>query len=723
MNRSEKTRPMISYAVPASAFVLAGIVLAFAKFSPLFRNGDGGYSALILTPLSASASIVSLGLTAFNKWKRAGIWFSLALISQAAALQLINAGWQLRYQHLKPFSELVSAPFVYASGLILLQAIVVATGLILRRNEIGSWLGQKLGPGRLLAFLAILVISATTVSENVWFYFEELALAGVILLVQLCNIALFIEAIPWGAVKAAPKVAGIFQEPEGDANKDRTRTGRFALGLAVFVFALTAALNLFSYQRHPHVPDEVVYLTQARFFAAGALTLPAPEVPEAFETYLMETEGGRWYPVTPPGWALILSAGVLLGIPWLVNPVLSGLNILLIFALIKRLTTAGTASMTILLIAFSPWYLFLGMSFMTHMTSLSIALIGAISTERAVRNGSAAWAAAAGASVGYLSLIRPLEAVAVGIVLAAWTAFCRGRTRYLARLAALPVLAAIIGSAGLLFNARLTGDPFRFPIMRYTDRVFGVNSNAYGFGADRGMGWPLDPYPGHGPVDALVNTNLNVSSLNAELFGWSIGSLAFVAVLLVMFRFRRTDLSMAGAIVLIYVLHFFYYYSGGPDFGARYWFLMLVPLAFLTARGIETFFGKDKQDTFRAHVLVLGLCAMTLVNYIPWRAADKYHNFRGMRPDVRELANEYAFGKSLVLVRGENDPDYVSAAVYNPLDLHSDATIYAWDRDAKTRKRLFRSYPGRPVWLIEGPSITGGGYRIIKGPVRQEDLR
>ena len=74
------------------------------------------------------------------------------------------------------------------------------------------------------------------------------------------------------------------------------------------------------------------------------------------------------------------------------------------------------------------------------------------------------------------------------------------------------------------------------------------------------------------------------------------------------------------------------------------------------------------------------LCLMSLVTFVPWRAVDKYHQFRGMRSDVRDLANEHAFGESVVLVRGQRHPDYASAAVYNPVDLAAPETIYAWDR-------------------------------------------
>jgi hypothetical protein len=185
--------------------------------------------------------------------------------------------------------------------------------------------------------------------------------------------------------------------------------------------------------------------------------------------------------------------------------------------------------------------------------------------------------------------------------------------------------------------------------------------------------------------------------------------------------------------VAVFVTYFFYYFSGGPDFGARYWYLMIVPLVALTARGIQCL-GEQLDGhgvprpyrrageatgigTARALLAVLALSASALVNYFPWRAIDKYHHYLGMRPDIRELAAQYDFGASLVLIRGVEHPDYSSAAVYNPVDLRALQPIYAWDRTPEVRARLLEAYRERPVWVVDGPSITGGRFRVAAGPI------
>jgi hypothetical protein len=186
---------------------------------------------------------------------------------------------------------------------------------------------------------------------------------------------------------------------------------------------------------------------------------------------------------------------------------------------------------------------------------------------------------------------------------------------------------------------------------------------------------------------------------------------------------------MLAVIFVILGSYGLYWFNGGPDFGARYWYLMLIPLVALSVRGIqflERMFqsepaGSTNKGTL-VMVAVLSMCILTLANYFPWRAIDKYHHYLGMRPDIRDLAKEHDFGKSLVLIRGNSHPDYASAWAYNPLNPHADVPIYAWDKNPELRAQLLKAYPDRPVWIVNGPSITHGAFKIFKGPLSASEM-
>jgi len=274
----------------------------------------------------------------------------------------------------------------------------------------------------------------------------------------------------------------------------------------------------------------------------------------------------------------------------------------------------------------------------------------------------------------------------------------------------------------LLYNKALTGAPLDFPLTNYVPSGHSPSANALGFGADRGFDWTgLDPLPGHGILDILINDALNTALVNVELFGWGTGSLLFILAFLVGGKLRRADWTMLGVIAAVVFVHSFYWFSGGPDFGARYWYLIIVPCVVLTARGIqmldERLEGGRPERAYAATLLAGVLCLVSVATFIPWRAIDKYRHYRGMRPDILRLAESHEFGRSLVLVRGDRHPDYASVFTYNPLDLRADGPIYAWDKDSVVRQQVVAAYPDRPVWLVDGPCITLRSYEVTAGPL------
>ncbi|MDH3446242.1 MAG: hypothetical protein OEN50_20150, partial [Deltaproteobacteria bacterium] len=163
-----------------------------------------------------------------------------------------------------------------------------------------------------------------------------------------------------------------------------------------------------------------------------------------------------------------------------------------------------------------------------------------------------------------------------------------------------------------------------------------------------------------------------------------------------------------------------------PDFGARYWFLVVLPFVILTARGIlclkNLAYGnaehgyKATSGSSAVHLGAVLLCLSAVVTVVPWRAIDKYHEYRGMRPDIREFVKGGKLSNALVLIRGESHPDLVSAFIYGGLDPYGENPVFALDRGPDIRRRLKESYPHRRVWIMEGPSRTGNGYRVVVRP-------
>lgn len=696
----------------------ACVIVAFFWNAPFCRTSEGGWNGCFALGLALAAAALLAGWTSFTQWASCGRWLALALAGQAAALQLVYAGIRIHYQHYRLPAEVMPDPFLrWMLAGVGLQFGLVAFGLFLHRGAIFRWCNNKRRLILLVGVVAVCGCLSAAVSREPRIYVAEASLAAFLELINAANILLFAWSLPQSGLK---RIGQWFDALLGGGPPGPIALDRFALWAAVWVFTVSAFLSWFVYQHHPHVADEVAYLYHARYFAAGKLTMAPPSVVPAFEVDLMEYQPDKWYAVPPMGWPAVLAIGAALGVPWLVNPALAGLNILLSYFFLGELYPRRVARISVLLLCLSPWNAFLAMSYMNHTLTMTCTLAAFLGVARARRTGLNRWALLAGAGVGGASLIRPLEGLIVGVLAAAWAVGLGGTRLKFSALAVLAAGTALIGAITLPYNKVLAGRATASPIMQYMDLHHGHNSNAYGFGPDRGMGWATDAYPGHTPFESLINAELNGSSLNAELFGWSTGSLALMVMLIFAGGLRRPDYLMLAVIAVVVLAYMPYWGNGGGDFGARYWYVMLVPCVALTARGLDWLEGRLSsagRDDARATVAVAALCLLALVNYFPWRSFDKYYHYLRMRPDAQTLARTHSFGRSIVFVRGEGFPDYASAAVYNPIDLQAAAPVYAWDRNPTVRTEVLRLYADRPVWILDGPSITGAGYRIAAGPL------
>ncbi len=652
-------------------------------------------------------------------------WCALAVLGQAAQLGITKAGAFVSYQHIR----IPQAPGVTWWGcmaVFALQSLIVLFALFAgphrRLSEWGTWLARQLKPWQFLALALVLFASRAKIARPPEAYLAEIGVSSLLALLALATWILAAQAMPQNAldrfdarVERLLGRANVAPEPGGP--------DRFAWTLAALTTLATALLAYFVYERHPHVPDEVPYLIHARYFAAGKFALAAPPVPEAFDVDLMRQIGARWFSPVPPGWPIALAAGAYFGVAWLVNPLLSGASILLAYSFVRELCCRRSARLFVLLFALSPWFLFLGMSFMTHTWTNFCALLAALGVARARRTKPVAWTMLAGVGIGIVSWIRPLDGLVLAGLLGLWSIGLGGVRLPWRAIASLIVSTAAVGALVLPYNKELTGNPLLHPIMDYCDSVYGPGKNDLGFGANRGLDWGgLDPWPGHTPFQALVNSQFNAFALDAELFGWSAGAMLFLA-LAFLWSPRRQLVRICGATIFAIVCASgLYWFSGGPDFGARYWYMAIVPCILLACAAFDALCERLKENAPRAQVALALACFSALVTFIPWRSFDKYFHYRGMQPGIRELASGNHFGRSVVLIRGERHPDYASAMIYNPLDWEADAPIYAWDRGIGVRKALFAHYTDRPVWIVNGPTRTGRGFEIAAGPFKAEEV-
>ncbi|MGH7449514.1 MAG: hypothetical protein ACRELT_18205, partial [Longimicrobiales bacterium] len=286
---------------------------------PLFRNAEGHLGARFILALGFAVAAAVLGLSSGSRWERPGRWFALALAGQATALQLIQAGPRVAHQHYLPPGELLAPEHLPALLLILLQALLVVTAAGRRLGPSLRRARSALGGWGVLLVAGVFVLSSATLSQRPEIYLSEIVFASFVQAINLGTLLLAVSSIPADAVSSlTTRFNRLLGEHRGMSEPGGV--DGFAIGAALWILVVCALLAWFSYQNHPHVPDEVVYLYHARYFAQGMLTMPLPPVPAAFDLDLMTFEATRWYSPVPPGWPAALAVGVYFGAAWLVNP-------------------------------------------------------------------------------------------------------------------------------------------------------------------------------------------------------------------------------------------------------------------------------------------------------------------------------------------------------------------------------------------------------------------
>jgi hypothetical protein len=679
----------------------------------------------------AAGSLLAAGALSRTRWRATAGWAALALAGQAFSLQLLQVGNHIRPQLFFGWTDLLRSYRILFLAALALQALLVSAGVLRRRAEFVKAC-SRIFP--LPAFLGLLVLQGLAAIGFAPGEVRGLVLGGfaraaamqttktglglLILVVGTLNLCLAAASFPDDALENL------------HARWQRRNSRRLVWAAALWVVLISSLIAWLVLERMPHVPDEVAYVSQAKYLAAGRLYLETPPQARAFECEFDMFDGPKWYAATPAGWPALLALGFLLGVPWLVNPLLGGIAILLAHALVRRIYDHDVADGTVLLLAASPWLLFLSASLMPHPAGLVFSLLGLLGVERARNHGSVLWAAIAGLAIGALLHVRPLEAVIIAGVGGLWWLGAGWKKMRLGALAATVICGAAMTVLFLGYNHALTGQATYVPISKFTDAHYYPGANRLGFGKDIGnFGWTeLDPLPGHGPIDVAVNTNINANLLNVELFGWPCGSVLLVSLLL-LWRNFRDDALLWGLLLALWAGFSLYWFAGGPDFGPRYWYQMILPCVVLTVRGGMVLAQRCDEGSGSAGrgnkvwAFVLLASAIGLVNLAGWRSLDKYRHYRDVRPDVRKLSA--GLGRSLVFVRGQAFPDYAAAIPFNPptLDRNAPGPIFARDLGAESRAELTAYFSGRTVWTLEGPSVTGEGFRLLEFSQQPEPLQ
>lgn len=278
-------------------WALAMSIFVWASAQSRFRDAEGFPKGIFCFPVSTSVALIVLGWASSGRYRKSAFWFALALVGQATALQLIEAGPYVRYQHYKPFYRLFTESNQILLIFLLIQTVLVVAGIKNRWSIIRNWLHQNFKFWQLLCLGLFFIISSATVSKDISGYVVEIFFAAFVQAVNLGNIILIVWTIPEDTlVRLSQRFEKLFGKQREEDSIKPIGIDRFAILAAIWVTIVAGLLSFFVYERHPHVPDEFIYLQHAEYLANGVLEMPAPAVTDAFEIYLIQIDGEKWYP-------------------------------------------------------------------------------------------------------------------------------------------------------------------------------------------------------------------------------------------------------------------------------------------------------------------------------------------------------------------------------------------------------------------------------------------
>jgi 4-amino-4-deoxy-L-arabinose transferase-like glycosyltransferase len=479
-----------------------------------------------------------------------------------------------------------------------------------------------------------------------------------------------------------------------------------AAALGLVAFAAIALLTDAVFEHVPHSEDEVAYIFQANVFAQNRLWAPTPALDSAFWTPFVVDYQGRRFGKYPPGWPLLLSVGVRLSAPWLIN---AGLG-LLTMALMARLGRCLHGPKVGLLAAglglVTPGFLFLSASLLSHAASLFWATLGLLLVQKLIRTRRPVYGLGAGLALGAAFVTRPFGAVGVGLPVAVFLLMLVFRGDLPALMLLWPA-AGSLAVAGLLplYWWAVTGDPaFNAYLLVWSyDKV--------GFGPDIG------PY-GYSLYEALaLNTRLKLETLAAGLFGWpGWSNILFLPLPFVTRRATRWDWLLLGIIGGTVAVHSFYWAFGGADGGfPRYYYDALPALLLLTARGwliaagFLACFAKKRAwpalGWLPAGLAIFLVGTMLLVSLPPLLAAQK--GKYGITPaPLKTVAQANLPAPALVLVKNVKSwSNFAALFTANSPTLDSPI-VYAIDWGPDYTRHVRTQFKERSCWELDGPRLA-----------------
>jgi hypothetical protein len=413
----------------------------------------------------------------------------------------------------------------------------------------------------------------------------------------------------------------------------RGRTAAVLVALAVAGFVLSLVVHAAVMPHTSGNADEVIYRFQAEMYRDGRATIP--DDGPVFRPWMSGVVDGERMMVFPAGWPAVLAAGRTLtgSYPLAVALVVAGLGPAMWWFLVELTRDRRVALLGSVATLVCPLVIVHSGTMLSYVPALVLEALAAAAVLRVVRTRRLGLLVLAGAALGGVLSLRPLDSALVGLPLLgllAWSFRAELRRRALPVLGLLALGALVPVAATLAYNHRVTGSPLTFPI-----EAAGGN-NAFGAGA-------RNIAEGTPPSTVTVGDLLRATGKNLlEVPKWMplvwLGAPLAVVGAVVLWRRARAGAIAVAAIALLLPLAYAAYWGtvllsrGRNAFGPFYYSGAWLALAAGVATGVVACWDRwgarapNRRLAVGAAALA-GLVALALVAVAlrsPFRTFDRY---------------------------------------------------------------------------------------------------
>ena len=470
----------------------------------------------------------------------------------------------------------------------------------------------------------------------------------------------------------------------------------------LFVLVSVSLVSILFYDLVPRVSDEIAQLFQARIFLSGHLTAPSPPLPEFF-TYADDNMivSPQWYCQYPPGFPFLLSVGLWIWSPWMINPLLAAVSVIFVYLLCREMFGKETSLLATLLFTLSPKMIFTSGSLMNHTAAMLFLLLAMTSMLFAIKKQNMFLALCSGLSLGACLNIRFIDAVVLFLPIGFYSIVMWYKKRALLKMSGAWLCGFCI-MAGLLlyYNYQSNGDPLTFGyVIRWAGK-----SHQFGFHEVRGGKI-------HTPVTGLINTIWQTKLNDKALFEWPVPATFFILLLFLFARKTVWDVLLLSIILLNMTIYFFWGWSDKAFMG-RFYFVSLPYFIILVTRGIQCLgelclrnwntesidpsCAKPAPAIIMAIVLFLFAGFTRLSDLVP----QYYLSVLEVDRRIEHVTKKMEIKNAVVFIEPQDTHELIlgSGFFMNTPDLAAQDVIYAKDL-GEHNKRLLQVYSGRKGYL------------------------